>query len=233
MAPRLTTAGAWPITDLSQAWAVYLAMSRIQIAAVALVVFALVAVSLILAAGGDESTPGDGGDAALAAEPEPETVRPCKTAVFGELRPGWRKRAVVAGPLALLFYPERRPKHFRPDVAVKAIAVVDAGASVTLAVPEAERQRISLLYGTGPGPHRDFRLSDGTSSVRFSACSRSGAELPGPGGYPSRETQFNGGFFVRDAHCAAIEVWIEGRTSPIRRWVPFGVADRQCPAGRA
>jgi hypothetical protein len=212
---------------------VYLAMSRIQIA-VALAVSALVAVAaLALAAGGDESTPGDGGDAAAAAEPEPETVRPCKTAVFGELDPGWRKRAVVAGPLALLFYPERRPEHFRPDADVKAIAVVDAGASVTLAVPEPERQRLSLLYGNGPGPRRDFRLSDGTSSVEFIACSRSGAELPGPGGYPSRETQFNGGFFVRDAHCAAIEVWIEGRTSPIRRWLPLGVGDRACPPARA
>jgi hypothetical protein len=209
-------------------------MSRIQIAA-ALVVSALIAVAaLTLAAGGDESTPGDGGDAAVAAEPEPETVRPCKTAVFGELDPGWRKRAVVAGPLALLFYPERRPKHFRPDAEVKAIAVIGAGASVTLAVPEAERQRISLLYDFGgPRINRDFRLSDGTSSVRFSACSRSGAEYPAPGGYPGRETQFNGGFFVRDAHCAAIEVWAEGRTNPIRRWLPFGVSDRQCPPARA
>jgi hypothetical protein len=197
-------------------------MSRIQIAAV-LVVSALIAVAaLTLAAGGDESTPQGGGDAAAAAEPEPETVRPCKTAVFGELDPGWRKRAVVAGPLALLPYRERRPQHFVPDADLKVIAVVDAGTRVTLAVPEAERQRLSLLYGTGPGPRRDFRLSDGTSSVRFSAC-------PPGSEYPGRETQFNGGFFVRDAHCAAIEVWIEGRTNPIRRWLPFGVRDRQCP----
>jgi hypothetical protein len=201
-------------------------MSRTQIALV-IVVSALVAVAaLVLVAGGDESTPRDGRDAAAVAEPEPETVRPCKTAIFGELSPGWRKRAVVAGPLALLPYLERRPEHFVPDADLKVIAVVDAGASVTLAVPEAERQRLSLLYGTGPGPRRLWRLSDGTSSVRFRACSRSGK-------YPGPETQFNGGFFVRDAHCAAVEVWSKGGTTPIRRWLPFGVSERRCPPGRA
>jgi hypothetical protein len=206
-------------------------MSRTQIA-LALAVSVLVAVAaLALVAGGDESTPGDGGDAAAAAEPEPETVRHCRTNV-GVGEPGSRKRAWVAGPLALHFYPERRPKHFRPDAEIKAIAVVRAGASVTLAVPEAERQRLSLLYDFGPGPRRDFRLSDGTSSVRFSPCPRSGAEYTGPGGYvheTGRETSFNGGFFVRDAHCAAIEVWIGGRATPIRRWLPLGVANPACP----
>jgi hypothetical protein len=206
-------------------------MSRIQIA-LALVVSALVAVAALTpAAGGDGSTPRGGGDSTAATEPEPETVRRCKTAVYGELRPGWPKRAVVAGPLALLPYPERRPKHFVPDAALKVLAVVRAGARVTLAVPEAERQRISLLYdydNSAPGGH----LSDGTSSVRFRACSRSG-KYPGPAGYPGRETQFNGGFFVRDAHCAAIEVWTEGRTTPIRRWLPFGVGERRCPSRRA
>ena len=200
-------------------------MSRIQIA-LALVVSTLVAVAaLTLAAGGDASTPRDGGDAAAAAAPEPAFVRPCKTAVYGELRRGWPKRAVVAGPLALLLTPDRRPKHFVPDAALKILAVVRAGARVTLAVPEAERQRISLLYDySAPG----LNLSDGTSSVRFRACPRSG-KYPSPGGYPGRESQFNGGFFVRDAHCAAIEVWTEGRTNPIRRWLPFGVGERRCP----
>ncbi len=199
-------------------------MSRIQIA-LALVVSTLVAVvALTLAAGGAESTPRGGGDAAAAA-PEPETVRPCKTAVYGDLRRGWRKRAVVAGPLALLLSSDRRPKHFVPDRDLKVLAVVRAGERVTLALPEAEHQRTSLLYdGSAPG----LNLSDGTSSVRFMACSRSGAEYPGPGGYPGTRTQFNGGFFVRDAHCAAIEVWTEERTTPIR-WLPFGVGERRCP----
>jgi hypothetical protein len=192
--------------------------------AVALAVSALVAVAaLALVAGGDESTPGDGGNAAAAAEPEPETVSSCRRGtVYGDLKPGWRKRAVVAGPLALLLTPDRSPKHFSPDGPVKVLALVDAGASVTLAVPEAERQRLSLLYGVaGPGA-RSWRLSDGTSSVRFTGC-------PSDTEYPGRQSQFNGGFFVRDAHCAAIDVWIEGRADPIRRWLPLGVADRACP----
>jgi hypothetical protein len=198
-------------------------MSRIHIAP-ALVVSTLVALAaLALAAGGAGSTPRDGGDAAAAAAPEPETVRPCKTAVGENLR-GWSKPTVVAGPLALLAF-DRRPKHFVPDAALKVMAVVRAGARVTLAVPEAERQRISLLYDFWPGP-------DGTSSVRFRACSQS-RKYPSPAGYPGGETSFNGGFFVRDAHCSAIEVWTEGRTTPIRRWLPFGVAKRQCPPRRA
>jgi hypothetical protein len=206
-------------------------MSRIQIA-LAIVVSTLVALAaLTLAAGGAGSTPRGGGDPTAAAEPEPETVRPCKTSVYGELRPGWPKRAVVAGPLALLPSPDQRPKHFVPDATLKLLVLVRAGARVTLAVPEAERQRISLLYdydNSAPAGH----LYDGTSSVRFRACSRSG-KYPGPAGYPGRETQFNGGFFVRDAHCAAIEVWTEGRTTPIRRWLPFGVGERRCSPGRA
>ena len=209
-------------------------MSCIHIAPVALVASALAASALTLAPDRGESTPR--GDSDVAAEPEPETVRPCRTAVFGEPRPGWRKRAVVAGPLALTPlkpYFKRGPKFFQPDAELKVLALVDAGASVTLAVPEAERRRLSLLYDFGPGPRRDLRFSDGTSSVRFSACSRSGAEYPGPGGYPGRETQFNGGLFVRGAHCVAIEVWTEGRTDPRHRWLPFGVGDRQCPPARA
>ncbi|MCD6014056.1 MAG: hypothetical protein K0R88_140 [Solirubrobacterales bacterium] len=208
-------------------------MSPIQIP-VALVVSGLLAVaSLSLAADRGESTPR--GDRDAATEPEPETVRRCKTAIFGDLIPGWRKRAVVAGPVALV--PGERnfgpPGLFGPDAVIKVLAVVDARARVTLAVPEAERQRLSLLYDFGPGPSRDIRFSDGTSSVRFRACSRSGAEYPGPGGYPGRETQFNGLFFVRGAHCAAIEVWTEGRTNPRRRWLPFGVSERRCPPRRA
>jgi hypothetical protein len=207
-------------------------MSRIQIA-LAIVVSTLVALAaLTLAAGGAGSTPRGGGDPTAAAEPEPETVRPCKTSVYGELRPGWPKRAVVAGPLALLPSPDQRPKHFVPDATLKLLVLVRAGARVTLAVPEAERQRISLLYDLGPGPPHGFQLSDGTSSVRFRACSRS-RKYPSPAGYSGRETQFNGGFFVRDAHCAAIEVWTEGRTTPIRRWLPFGVGERRCSPGRA
>ena len=125
-------------------------MSRIHIARVALVVSALAAGALTLAADRGESTPRGGGDAAAAAEPEPETVRPCRTAVFGEPRPGWRKRAVVAGRLALTPlkpYFKRGLKFFQSEAELKVLAVVDAGARVTLAVPEAERRRLSLLGG--------------------------------------------------------------------------------------
>ena len=129
-------------------------MSRFQIA-VALVVSAVLALAVLalatfaLATDRDQSTPRGDGDAA--AEPEPGMIRPCKTAVFGDLVPGWRKRAVVAGPLALLPWEPNfgGPGLFRPDAVIKVLAVVDAGARVTLAVPDAERRRVSLLYDFG------------------------------------------------------------------------------------
>ena len=181
----------------------------------------LVAVAAItLAADGDESAPRGGGGRP---QPSPSPRRFVAARQRSTANSAWVAEAGRGrGPTRSAAYRERRPERFLPDSELKALAVVDAGARVTLAVPEAERERISLLY--------DARLRR-TSSVRFRACSRSG-EYPGPGGYGSRD-QFNGGFFVRDAHCAAIEVWTEGSTSPIRFRLPFGVEVRSCEPGRA
>ena len=220
---------AWAdIRTHPQGWGVYLAMPRFRIA-MALVVSAPCSSSLRSPSRRIEISPRHGATATRQPEPEPEAVPSLQD---GGLR---RPRAWVAeagsgrGPTrsAALGAGLRRPGGLcRPDAVIKVLAVVDAGAGVTLAVPEAERQRLSLLYDFGPGPSRDLRFSDGTSSVRFRACARSGR-------YPGRETQFNGGFFVRGAHCAAIEIWTEGRTNPRRRWLPFGVGERRCPPRRA
>src|SRR6266508_3988651 len=150
--------------------------------------------------------------------PEAETLRGCRTAVYGEIDPRARGEATVAGPLELLA--GSAADRLEPDGVAKVLAVLRAGQAVTLAVPESERGRLSLLYDlSGPGPRRSLRLSDGVSAVRFTACAKgivAGTRVEG-----ASESQFNGGFFVRGAHCAPIEVWVEGREEPLRRWLPF------------
>ena len=194
-------------------------------ARVALLASGLVsAVVFSLFACGNDSTQPSGGGPLKA--PEAKTLRGCRTAVYGEIDPKARSEATVAGPLELLAGSDA----LEPDGVAKVLAVLRAGEAVTLAVPESERGRLSLLYDmSGPGPRRPLRLSDGVSAVRFRACAKgivAGTRVKG-----ASESQFNGGFFVRGAHCAPIEVWVEGREEPLRRWLPFGTGGRPCPAG--
>ena len=159
-----------------------------------------------------------------------ETVRSCRTAVYGRLAPATRKNAVTVGPLSLLAVGGKRRSEVEPAGPVKVLVLLETGETVTVIVPEDERRRLSLLYGLGPGPKRPLRLSDGTSSVRFNACTRSeewgtGRPYPDP-----HETQFNGGFFVRGAHCAMLEVWVDGQAEPSRLELGFGMGGRRCPA---
>jgi hypothetical protein len=195
-------------------------------ARIALLAFGLVSavVFSLFACGNDSTKPAGGGPLKA---PEAETLRGCRTAVYGDIDPKARSEATVAGPLELLAGSEAN--RLEPDGVAKVLAVLRAGEAVTLAVPQSERARLSLLYDlSGPGPRRPLRLSDGVSAVRFRACPKgivAGARVKG-----ASESQFNGGFFVRGAHCAPIEVWVEGREEPLRRWLPFGTGGRPCPA---
>jgi hypothetical protein len=196
-------------------------------ARVALLASGLVSAVVSLSACGSDSPQPAGGRPLKA--PEAETLRGCRTAVYGDVDPKARSEATVAGPLELLAGSDA--DRLEPDGVAKVLAVLRAGETVTLAVPESERGRLSLLYDlSDPGPRRPLRLSDGVSAVRFRACAKgivAGTRVKG-----ASESQFNGGFFVRGAHCAPIEVWVEGREEPLRRWLPFGTGGRPCP-GRA
>jgi hypothetical protein len=188
------------------------------------------AVAPSLFACGNDSTHRAAGEHLKA--PEAETLRDCRTAVYGDIDPMARSEATVVGPLELLAGSDanRPARAFEPDGVAKVLAVLRAGEAVTLAVPESERGRLSLLYDlSGPGPRRPLRLSDGVSAVRFRACAK--GIVAGTRVKDASESQFNGGFFVRGAHCAQIEVWVEGREEPLRRWLPFGTSSRPCPAG--
>jgi hypothetical protein len=158
--------------------------------------------------------------------------------VYGkEFNPRALHDAVVAGPLTLAVeagWADRPARAFTPERVLKVLAIVRADERVTLVVPRAERDRLSLLYDTSePGPRRPLRLSDGTWSVRFIPCTRSEEWLPGERYPDPRGTQFNGGFFVRGPHCAAVDVWADGTQEAKRRWLPLGTGDRPCPSERS
>ena len=86
------------------------------------------------------------------------------------------------------------------------------------------------LAGGDTSAATKLRLSDGTSSVRFSACAQGEEWAPGQPYPDPNETQFNGGFFVRGAHCASLEVWADGQENPLLLALGLGTGDRPCPA---
>jgi hypothetical protein len=186
------------------------------------------AVALALSACDRESSPSAAGHSPPPQPPQAETIRACRTAVYGTLAPAVRKHAVTVGPLSLLVADGGRPAEFEPSGIAKVLVLLRTGATATVVVPKDERRRASLLYEFSAGPDRPLRFSDGTASVLFKACTRS--QEWGNRPYPDpRETQFNGGFFVRGAHCATLEVWIDGRAEPARLRLGFGMGGRPCP----
>jgi hypothetical protein len=151
-------------------------------------------------------------------------VRTCRDSVYGDLGGGWRARSVVAGPLAFAALRDaatqpaadfrRRGGYYQ---GIKALAVVAAGATVTVTVPVAERRHLALLYD--PAAWREdgrYRLADGDTAVTFRSCPPAQTPL-GAGG-----TQFNGGFLVDGPRCATLEVATPAWTAPRRVTVSFG-----------
>jgi hypothetical protein len=162
--------------------------------------------------------------------PPADTVRNCRTAVYGKLAQSTRKDAVTAGPVSLLALGGERPAEVEPAGEVKVLVLIQTGQSATVVVPKGERGRLSLLYDLGPGPNRPLRLSDGTVSARFNACTASEDWVEGKPYPDEHETQFNGGFFVRGAQCAMLEVWVDEQARPARVGLGVGIGDRPCPA---
>jgi hypothetical protein len=169
--------------------------------------------------------------AARATVPDRSVVVGCKRAVYGQLGRHWRdpKSTLVAGPLALaslLGYVRRAPAStydsshgLAPQI--KALAVVDAGRAVRLSVPARERDRLSLdyTYVHSVAGTDKYRVSAGASNVTFKPCAASR--------YPGGRTQFAGGFIVKGAQCAEIDVQPLGSPTATRRHVPFGHSCRR------
>jgi hypothetical protein len=125
-----------------------------------------------------------------------------------DLGDGWREQSVVVGPLAFvaLRYAARQPAvDFRRRggryQGLKALAVVKAGATVTLTVPAAERRHLSLLYDPGTWKEDNrYRIADGDTAVTFQSCPPAQTPLGADG------TQFNGGFLVAGPRCATLKM---------------------------
>ena len=162
--------------------------------------------------------------------PPAETVRNCRTAVYGKLAPATREDIVAVGPLSVLALEGNGRTEVEPSGVVKVLVLVRTRRTATVVVPEDERERLSLLYDFGPGPKRPLRLSDGTSSVQFHACTASEEWAEGKPYPDERETQFNGGVFVRGAQCAMLDVWVDGQAGPSPLGLGLGIGDRPCPA---
>jgi hypothetical protein len=157
---------------------------------------------------------------ALADEPEPY-VRNCSSSAYGDLGSGWRENAVVAGHVAFLGGQARTRSELDPVAPgranpLKVLVVADPGSAPTVTI--APRSRGNAALGYNPIRHngRGVPLADGTTSVRFEACTAARSRDAG-----HRGTQFPGYFLVVRSGCVYVDVATQGKI--IRRALRFGV----------
>jgi hypothetical protein len=157
----------------------------------------------------------------------PEAIRPCKSRGDGN-KPQRLPSPVGArlGPLVIWPSIRSQVQAFGRGSGwafyVKAPIVLPARSIVTLAVAP---QAIHLIafeasgYAVGAAAGRKW-----VSSVRFKACREDVRAYPRAyKGTVGKYTGFPFGFALAHRRmCVPLEVWVEGRTAPIRRMVPFG-----------
>jgi hypothetical protein len=164
-----------------------------------------------------------------AAPPQADVVRGCdghRTGVgFGGVSKEAFRGSLRIGPIALgslrVFKRWQLPaaragqQRFYP---IESIAVVDAGAAVTLAVAPADRDHAGLIYDQSKfRPDGRYRIADMDDVVRFEAC----ADPTFNHGY----SQFDGGFVVAGRRCFSLDIYVDGH-----RYRRSAVADcKQAP----
>lgn len=166
----------------------------------------------------------------VAAAPHATVVRRCDqqhTGVgYGGLTGLASRQALHVGPLALsalgtfaldqLVPGYRRVKRYGP---IESIAVIDAGATATVAISRPDRAFAGLLYDQRK--FRDdglYRVRDLDAVVRFEACSDRS--------FNHGVSQYDGGLVIAGRRCITILVYISGRARPETRRVP---AKGTCP----
>ena len=85
----------------------------------------------------------------------------------------------------------------------KVLIVVDAGETVTVAVPDSERDRLRLLYAPSrpDSPDGLYEFTVGDRATTFQACK------PGQSAFGDHpQTQFPGYFLVKEAGCYRVDV---------------------------
>jgi hypothetical protein len=164
---------------------------------------------------------------------------------------GWRRDAVVAGPIAFVgmrSFADERAAEFA-DLATRARADLAAGRGTT-----SRRGRRALRHSiaTGKGvfvPRELFVLeraerqvtvvvprpqelwAEGeprrSRAITFQACPSWERRFSGHGRL-GKTTHFGAGIVVHGAGCVPFDFWIDGAKAPIRRWVSFGTRGRGC-----
>jgi hypothetical protein len=125
------------------------------------------------------------------------------------------------GTLTLASLDRLRPGQTRFR-ALESIAVIEAGASVTVAVPRSQRSYVALIYDKSK--FRDdgaYRIRDLDSVVRFEACKDPH--------FNHGVSQYDGGIVVAGRRCFTLDFYIQGREGKIERRIP---SRARCPAGR-
>jgi hypothetical protein len=158
--------------------------------------------------------------------PNAQVVRSCDahhTGVgFGGVSAESQRQALRVGPLSLgslrtirlSQLPALRPGQQRV-YPLESIAVIDAGAVATVAVPASERRFVGLIYDQDKfRPDGRYRLRDLDWVVRFEAC-----QDPS---FNHGLSQYDGGVVVAGRRCFHLDFWTGSRSRKVRRRVPAG-----------
>jgi len=111
-------------------------------------------------------------------------------------------------------------------VPMKSYAIIEAGTRVTIAVPKGQRRWLRLTYRI-PFERRGQDAMRLVACRRFSSPAEQRAECDWAPRLACRSatTQFSGGILVdfhrapRLARCAAVDMWIDDKPGPKRRWL--------------
>jgi hypothetical protein len=183
-----------------------------------------------LAGCGEATTPGAGRAGSEARVPArtpaaAAATRTCAMVGFGGLAKDYRRHALVVGPIAFGNLRALSPREPLPVArgerhgAYEVIAIVNAGADLTISLPRSEWSTVGLLYD--PSKFRDdglYRLTDMDQAMRLIACK--------PPSFNHGVSQFDGGFVVTRPQCVRFAV----TTADGRRYSGRFPAAAPCPS---
>jgi hypothetical protein len=148
-------------------------------------------------------------------------VRGCRNGVgYGGVTRYSQSHALHTGPLSLgelgaltlASLDPARPGQTRFE-ALEDVAVLRAGAVVTVAVPQSERSYVGLIYDTSKFRNDGaYRIADLDSAVRFEACRNPH--------FNHGFSQFDGGVVVAGRRCFTLDFYIRGRRGKLERRLP-------------
>lgn len=136
----------------------------------------------------------------------------------GRIPQDWRAQSIMAGPVgffsvsdwASLPASRFQPVHDGRYLGIAFYAIVEAGRTVTIMVPDEEAHRLSILSDPEAGGGPPFKFGEGERALALEAC-------------PSSDTEFLEGFIAAGPHCAPLDVFTGDRQEPHRVLISFGV----------